>query len=77
MGLIFKLNLTKEYTMTLLVGLFTKGATLFLTKLLTSLASEKMIEWAFFKIAEAVVKSTNTPQDDAWLDKIKEVYTSK
>ena len=77
MGLIFKLNLTKEHTMPLLVGLFTKGATLFLTKLLTSLASEKMIEWAFFKVAESVVKSTNTPQDDAWLDKIKEVYTSK
>lgn len=63
--------------MPLLVSLFTKGATLFLTKLLTSLASEKMIEWAFFKVAESVVKSTNTPQDDAWLDKIKEVYTSK
>lgn len=63
--------------MPLLIGLFTKGATLFLTQLLTSLASEKMIEWAFFKVAESVVKSTNTPQDDAWLDKIKEVYTSK
>lgn len=63
--------------MPLLIGLFTKGVTIFLTKLLTSLASEKMIEWAFFKVAESVVKSTNTPQDDAWLDKIKEVYTSK
>ena len=63
--------------MSFIIGLFTKGATLFLTQLLTSLASEKMIEWAFFKVAESVVKSTNTPQDDAWLDKIKEVYTSK
>ena len=63
--------------MPLLIGLFTKGATLFLTKLLTSLASEKMIEWAFFQIAEAVVKSTATAQDDAWLQKIKELYNSK
>ena len=63
--------------MSFIIGLFTKGVTIFLTKLLTSLASEKMIEWAFFKVAESVVKSTNTPQDDAWLDKIKEIYTSK
>ena len=63
--------------MPFIIGLFTKGATLFLTQLLTSLASEKMIEWAFFQIAESVVKSTNTPQDDAWLNKIKEIYSIK
>lgn len=63
--------------MSMLLGLFTKGVTIFLTKLLTSLASEKMIEWAFFKVAESVVKSTNTPQDDAWLIKIKEIYSIK
>ena len=63
--------------MPFIIGLFTKGVTIFLTKLLTSLASEKMIEWAFFQIAEAVVKSTTTPQDDAWLQKIKELYNSK
>ena len=63
--------------MSFIIGLFTKGVTIFLTKLLTSLASEKMIEWAFFQIAEAVVKSTATPKDDAWLQKIKELYNSK
>ncbi|MGL5729141.1 MAG: hypothetical protein ACRCYD_14975 [Plesiomonas sp.] len=63
--------------MPFIVGMFTKGATLFLTNLLTSLASEKMIEWAFFKVAESVVKSTATPQDDEWLKKIKEMYESK
>ena len=63
--------------MPFIIGLFTKGITIFLTKLLTSLASEKMIEWAFFQIAEAVVKSTTTPQDDAWLQKIKELYNNK
>ena len=61
----------------MLLGLFTKGVTIFLTKLLTSLASEKMIEWAFFQIVEAVAKSTATPQDDAWLQKIKELYNNK
>jgi len=63
--------------MSFIIGLFTKGVTIFLTKLLTSLASEKMIEWAFFQIAEAVVKSTATSQDDAWLQKIKELYNNK
>ena len=59
--------------MSFIIGLFTKGVTIFLTKLLTSLASEKMIEWAFFQIAEAVVKSTGTPLDDAWFQMIKEL----
>lgn len=63
--------------MPFIIGLFTKGATIFLTKLLTSLASEKMVEWAFFKIAESVVKSTATPQDDEWLEKIRELYNVK
>lgn len=63
--------------MPFIIELFTKGVTIFLTKLLTALASEKMIEWAFFQIAEAVVKSTATPQDDAWLQKIKELYNNK
>ena len=63
--------------MSMLLGLLTKGVTIFLTKLLTSLASEKMIEWAFFQIAEAVTKSTATPQDDVWLQKIKELYNNK
>ena len=63
--------------MPFIIGLFTKGVTIFLTKLLTSLASEKMIEWAFFQIAEAVVKSTATPQDDTWLQKIKELYNNR
>ena len=63
--------------MSMLLGLLTKGVTIFLTKLLTSLASEQMIEWAFFQIAEAVTKSTATSQDDVWLQKIKELYNNK
>ena len=63
--------------MSMLLDLLTKSVTIFLTKLLTSLASEQMIEWAFFQIAESVVKSTATTQDDVWLQKIKELYNNK
>lgn len=44
------------------------------TKLLVSLASESLIEWAFFKIAKAVVDSTETPHDNEWFEKIKQNY---
>lgn len=60
--------------MPFITDLFVKGTTLFLTKLITSIASTTMVEWAFFKVAESIVKSTNTVHDDEWLTKIKEVY---
>lgn len=59
------------------VGLVVKGLTAFLTRLLVTLASEQMIAWAFFKVAESVVKSTKTAKDDEWLEKVREVYQSK
>lgn len=63
--------------MPFIVGLIVKGLTAFLTRLLVSLASEQMIAWAFFRVADAVVKSTKTQKDDEWLEKIREVYQSK
>ncbi len=39
---------------------------------IAKLASEKFVNWAFIQMAEGVVKSTKTPQDDKWLEKIKE-----
>lgn len=45
-----------------------------LTKLLLTIISDKMIEWAFFNIAERVVKSTSNPHDDEWLAKLKDEY---
>lgn len=45
-----------------------------LTKLAVSLISEKFLEWAFFNIADRIVKSTATPHDDVWIAKIKEAY---
>lgn len=63
--------------MPFVIGLIVKGLTAFLTRLLVSLASEQMIAWAFFRVADAVVKSTETQKDDEWLEKIREVYQSK
>lgn len=63
--------------MPFVIGLVVKGLTAFLTRLLVTLASEQMIAWAFFKVAESVVKSTKTTKDDAWLEKVREVYQSK
>lgn len=63
--------------MPFVTGLVVKGLTAFLTRLLVTLASEQMIAWAFFKVAESVVKSTKTTKDDQWLEKVREVYQSK
>lgn len=63
--------------MPFVIGLIVKGLTAFLTRLLVTLASEQMIAWAFFKVAESVVKSTKTTKDDEWLEKVREVYQSK
>ena len=63
--------------MPFVIGLVVKGLTAFLTRLLVTLASEQMIAWAFFKVAESVVKSTKTTKDDEWLEKVREVYESK
>ena len=63
--------------MPFVIGLVVRGLTAFLTRLLVTLASEQMIAWAFFKVAESVVKSTKTAKDDEWLEKVREVYQSK
>ncbi len=47
------------------------------TRLLLSLGSEKLIEWAFFKVADVVVKNTKTPHDDEFLKELKKSYQSK
>jgi hypothetical protein len=63
--------------MPFVIGLVVRGLTAFLTRLLVSLASEQMIAWSFFRVAESVVKSTKTAKDDEWLEKVREVYQSK
>lgn len=54
-----------------------KGIMAFGTRLLMSLASEKLIEWAFFYVAEQVVKTTKTPHDDQFLEQAKKAYEQK
>lgn len=51
-----------------------KAALAFLLKLIMSLATERFIRWLFFYVGEQIVKSTNTPQDDVFLAKIKDAY---
>lgn len=51
-----------------------KGIMAFGTKLLMSFASETLIEWAFFYVAEQVVKTTKTPHDDKFLEQAKKAY---
>lgn len=49
-----------------------------LTRLAVVMISEKFVDWAFFKVAELVVKSTDNPHDDEWLKKLEsEYYGSK
>lgn len=59
------------------MGILIKGVTSVFTKFLLAAASEAMIEWAFFKLAESIAKSTKTAVDDEALLKIKEAYKLK
>ena len=47
------------------------------TKMLMSLASEKLIEWTFFYLAGEIVKSTKTKHDDQFYEEIKKAYKGK
>ena len=55
----------------------TKGIVSVATKMFMAAASEAMIKWLLFFIAEQVVKSTKTPHDDMWLAKMKREYEGK
>lgn len=51
-----------------------KGLLKVLKGMLATLASEYMLKYAIFSVAEAIVKSTKTDKDDAWLKEFKEQY---
>jgi hypothetical protein len=57
-----------------MVSILIKSLMAISTKLLMSLASEKIIEWALFYLVESIVKSTKTTHDDEFYSKIKEAY---
>ncbi|CAH0528429.1 hypothetical protein CTH30272_02113 [Allocatenococcus thiocycli] len=60
-----------------MIGIITKALLAFGSKLLMSFGSEKLIEWAFFYLAEQIVKGTKTKHDDEFLEKVKEAYGEK
>ena len=45
-----------------------------LTRLLASMATEKMLEYCLFKIAHIMVKKTSTVHDDEFLAKLEAMY---
>jgi len=51
-----------------------KGLMSVLTRLFMSMASEKVIEWLLFYLAEKIVESTKTPHDNEFLGEIKKAY---
>jgi hypothetical protein len=51
-----------------------KGLIKVLRSMLVTIASEYMIKYALFAIADAAVKSTKTEKDDQWLAEFKEQY---
>lgn len=55
-------------------SVFLKALFAFGTKMLMSIGTQELIEWAFFTLAEQVTKHTATPLDDEGLAKIKEIY---
>lgn len=54
--------------------MFLAGMKAILTKLILSMASEKVLEWLLFWVVDMIVKSTETTKDDEFAQKIKSVY---
>ena len=57
-----------------LIAILAKSVTSVGIKLFMTLASDRMIEWMFFKVAKAIVSSTKTTQDDDWYNKLYQEY---
>ena len=47
------------------------------TKLLASLATRELLEWALFKVADVVVESTETAHDDEFIKELKKSYNEQ
>lgn len=44
---------------------------------LVKLATKEFLHWCLFQIAEAIVESTETKEDDKWLEQIKKTVESE
>ena len=54
--------------------LLLKGLLKVLKGMVATIASEYMIKYVLFELAEAAVESTKTDKDDKWLKEFKEQY---
>ena len=55
-----------------MLSVILKGLLSAAVSVLTKAASKDVMEWLLFYVADMIVKSTKTPHDDAFLEKIKE-----
>lgn len=58
--------------MPMILGTLGKAAATAALSLLARIATASFMEWLMLQAAEAVVKHTKTPHDDAFLAKLKE-----
>mgnify|MGYP003648137394 CR=1 FL=1 len=58
----------------MIVSVLLKALGTIVMRLFAAMATEKLLEWFLFKAGEVVVKSTETPHDDEFLQQLKESY---
>lgn len=57
-----------------MVSVLLKAGAAVMTKLLMAMASEAVIEWFLFYVAEQIVRNTKTQHDDEFYTKIRKAY---
>ena len=57
-----------------IVEILVKALMAMAMRLVGALTSTLVLEWAFWKLAQMLVDHTETPHDNAFLVKLKEVY---
>lgn len=57
-----------------MLAILLKGITAVGMKLFMACASEKLIEWLVFYVAQYIVDTTKTPHDNSFLEKVKAAY---
>lgn len=61
-----------------MIAVFFKSIILpLLASYVSKLATKEFAHWAFMQIAEAIVKSTETTEDDKWFAKIKNTIENR
>ena len=61
-----------------MIAVFFKSIILpLLASYVSKLATKEFAHWAFMQIGQAIVDSTETPEDNKWFDKIKRTIENK